>query len=272
MNKKIIIIPVAIVLILAVFVTRSCKARNGKAIKLSGNIEITDAQIGFKVQGRMEERYVSEGESITNGQIIAKLDDAELRQIVAKAEAGLDIAKAEAEKQKLEYARQEELFKGKVTSDREFQMAKAANLMSEARVKEAIASLELAKTRLSDAVLRSHMDGLVLSDTLETGEFATPGMPVVTIGNLKDVWLRCYVGETDMGRVKPGQKAAVTVDSFPGKVFKGTVSFISSQSEFTPKNIQTTKERVKLVYRIKIDIKNPDIELKPGMPADAELQ
>ena len=80
MNKKMIIIPAAIVLILAVFVTRSCKARNNGTIKLSGNIEITDAQIGFKVPGRMIERLVSEGEAVTNGQIIARLDDSELQQ------------------------------------------------------------------------------------------------------------------------------------------------------------------------------------------------
>ena len=71
------------------------------------------------------------------------------------------------------------------------------------------------------------------------------------------------------GRVKWGQEAEVTTDAYPGKVYKGCVSFIASEAEFTPKNVQTEKERVKLVYRIKIDIDNPERELKPGMPADA---
>jgi HlyD family secretion protein len=94
---------------------------------------------------------------------------------------------------------------------------------------------------------------------------------VVTIGQLDPVWLRAYIGETDLGRVKLGQAADVTIDSYPGKVFRGSVTFIAQDAEFTPKNVQTEKERVKLVYRIKIAIPNPAQELKPGMPADAQI-
>jgi HlyD family secretion protein len=85
-----------------------------------------------------------------------------------------------------------------------------------------------------------------------------------------NVWLRAYVSETDL-RVKVGQKAAVTTDAWPGRTFEGRVAFISPEAEFTPKSVQTPKERVRLVYRIKIDITNPDMALKAGMPADAEI-
>jgi len=85
------------------------------------------------------------------------------------------------------------------------------------------------------------------------------------------VWLRAYIEETDLGLVKLGCQVNIRSDTYPDKVYPGRVSFISSQAEFTPKSIQTKKERVKLVYRIKIDIPNPNIELKPGMPADAEI-
>ena len=87
-----------------------------------------------------------------------------------------------------------------------------------------------------------------------------------------NVWLRAYIPETELGRVKVGQKAKVTTDTYPGKIYEGRVSFIAQEAEFTPKNVQTEKERVKLVYRIKIDITNPDMELKPGMPADAVIE
>jgi HlyD family secretion protein len=83
--------------------------------------------------------------------------------------------------------------------------------------------------------------------------------------------LRGYIPETELGRVKVGQKARIRTDTWPGKTYDGLVTFISTEAEFTPKNVQTEKERVKLVYRIKITIPNPAMELKPGMPADAEI-
>ena len=98
-----------------------------------------------------------------------------------------------------------------------------------------------------------------------------PGTPVITVGDLKKVWLRGYINETDLGRVKVGQKVRVTTDTYPDRIYRGLISFIASQAEFTPKNVQTKKERVKLVYRIKVDIPNPNLELKPGMPADAKI-
>ena len=94
---------------------------------------------------------------------------------------------------------------------------------------------------------------------------------MVTVGDIDHPWLRGYVNETDLGKVKIGSKAAVTTDSYPGKVYDGRVTFISSEAEFTPKQIQTQEERVKLVYRIKIEVENPKRELKSNMPADAEI-
>ena len=93
----------------------------------------------------------------------------------------------------------------------------------------------------------------------------------MTVGDLEHPWLRAYIDETDLGRVKVGQRARVSTDTYRGKVYDGRVSFIASQAEFTPKSVQTAKERVKLVYRIKVEIANPNMELKPGMPADAEI-
>lgn len=132
--------------------------------------------------------------------------------------------------------------------------------------------LRLAETRLGYATLVSPLEGVVLSKNIEPGEYVSPGTPVITVGDLVNVWLRAYVNETDLGRVKVGQKATVTTDTYPGKRYEGRVSFISDKAEFTPKSVQTQTERVKLVYRIKIDIQNPEMELKPGMPADATIE
>jgi len=105
----------------------------------------------------------------------------------------------------------------------------------------------------------------------DVGEVLAPGTSVVTVGDIEHPWLRAYVREQDLGRVKIGSKARVTTDSYPGKVYDGHVSFVSSEAEFTPKQIQTAEERVKLVYRVKIEIDNSRHELKSNMPADAEI-
>jgi HlyD family secretion protein len=141
-----------------------------------------------------------------------------------------------------------------------------------ARLAQAQAALALAKTQFSYATVYSPLAGVVLSKNIEPGEYVAPGTAVVTIGDMVHVWVRAYIEERDKGRVKEDQIAWVTTDAYPNKRYKGRVSFISSEAEFTPKNVQTQKERVKLVYRIKIDITNQNSELSPGMPADAVIE
>jgi len=133
------------------------------------------------------------------------------------------------------------------------------------------ANLALIDTQLSDTVAISPVDGVVLVKAADVGEVLAPGTTVITIGDIDHPWLRGYVNETDLGKVKLGSKAKVKTDSYPGKIYDGKVTFISSEAEFTPKQIQTQQERVKLVYRIKIELENPRHELKSNMPADAEI-
>ncbi len=133
------------------------------------------------------------------------------------------------------------------------------------------ANLALIDSQLSDTVATSPVDGVVLVKAADVGEVLAPGTTVVTVGDIDHPWLRGYVNETDLGKVKLGSRAKVTTDSYPGKVYDGRVTFISSEAEFTPKQIQTQQERVKLVYRIKIEVENPKQELKSNMPADAEI-
>ncbi|RJP24912.1 MAG: HlyD family efflux transporter periplasmic adaptor subunit [Candidatus Abyssobacteria bacterium SURF_5] len=245
------------------------------------------------------------------------------RQEIAAARAVVDRARAEAARLKSDFARQEYLYENGISSDREFDAAKTAYEMAEARVKESVEQMQLVEegprqeeidaaqaalveareqynlvkkgprievieqararveraeqafaireTKLAYTNLRSPLTGIVLSEQAEPGEYVNAGSPIIVVGDLENVWLRGYVNETDLGRVKPGQSVRVTADTYPGKVYNGTISFISSEAEFTPKNIQTQEQRVKLVYRVKIDISNPRLELKPGMPADAQI-
>ncbi len=138
-----------------------------------------------------------------------------------------------------------------------------------AQIVQAEAALAMARARLAEATIAAPIDGVVLRKNLEAGETANPGVPIVTLLDTKNLWLRAFVPETDIGRIRVGQPATITVDAYPGRGFAGAITEISSEAEFTPKNVQTKKERVNLVFRIKIAARNPDGVLKPGMPADA---
>jgi HlyD family secretion protein len=140
-----------------------------------------------------------------------------------------------------------------------------------AEIARAEANLALIESQLADTVAVSPIDGVVLAKAADVGEVLAAGTTVVTIGDIDHPWLRAYINETDLGRLKLGTKAKITTDSYPGKEYEGRVSFIASEAEFTPKQIQTQEERVKLVYRFKIEVDNPQHELKSNMPADAVI-
>ena len=349
--------------------------RSDGVLRLSGNVEVTDVDVSFKVPGRVKTRLVDEGMPVVAGQVVATLDSEDLerevglkeaevaaaraalaellagsrRQEIARAEAdtaqararldelasgsrpqeieaaraAVARAEAEADRQARDYERIAALYARDAVARREFESAKSASDVAQARLKEANENLllvregprreqvaqaragldrsleslslvkegpraetiaqarararqadeavALARTRLSYATVRSPLAGIVLSKNVEPGDYVAPGTPVVTVGDLRNAWVRAYVEETDLARVKAGQAVSVTNDTYPGKRYAGRVSFISPEAEFTPKSVQTKKERVKLVYRIKVDIDNPAMELKPGMPVDAVI-
>lgn len=140
-----------------------------------------------------------------------------------------------------------------------------------AEMDAAEAELGVIETQLADSILYAPFNATVLIKSAEPGEVLAAGTPVVTLGDLEHPWVRAYVAETDLGRVKLGDSVRVKTDSFPGKFYEGRISFIASEAEFTPKQIQTREERTKLVYRIKVDLPNPNQELKLNMPVEGEI-
>jgi HlyD family secretion protein len=222
---------------------------------------------------------------------------------VAKANANIKSAKDTLKDAEKNYQRFEELFKKGVVTEKErdtlkltYDVAKSKLAESESAlnlaqgnlskmdsakmdIEAAVPQIEAAKAALTQANiqlgytnLRSPMNGVITSRNIEPGETVTPGREVLTVSDLSRVDLKIFVDETEIGKVKPGQSVDVKVDSLPGKSFIGHVTFISPEGEFTPKIIQTKKERVKLVYLVKISIDNLQYELKSGMPADAWLR
>ncbi len=188
---------------------------------------------------------------------LAVIEEGPRKETIAGARARLEQAKAAlttTEALRLELRRREQ----------ELEMRRA-------EVERARAQLALIESQLEDTVARSPVNGIVLAKAAEPGEVIAAGTTVVTIADVARPWLRGYITERELGRVRLGSKARVRTDSFPGKVYEGRVSFIASEAEFTPKQIQTEEERVKLVYRVKIEVENPNQELKLNMPADAEI-
>lgn len=241
----------------------------------------------------------------SSGQIAAILEvnRKALPDDVARAEAGLASARDVLLEAQSNRERYDQLYARQVVSKKEWEGVKLSHDTARSRVAEAEAvlrqaksslgkigavereleaaraqaaaskaALEQARIQLDRTVLRAPFAGIVTSRNIEPGEVVTPTRQAITLSDLSGVRVKIYVGETEIGQVKPGQKADVKVDSLAGKTFEGTVTFISPEGEFTPKIIQTQKERVKLVYLVEVTVPNPNLELKTGMPADAWLK
>ena len=240
------------------------------------------------------ELALREAEHAAAAAALAELEAGSRPQEIAAAAATVRRTRAAREQARLELDRTQELFDHQVISDRELEAARAAFEVADALEREAIerlrlaeegprpeaiqqararlaqaqAGVDLARTRLEDTSLAAPFGAVVLAHHLEPGEVAAAGAPVVTVADLARVWVRVYLNETDLGRIRHGQAVEVRTDTYPDKPYSGTVSFIAAEAEFTPRAVQTHQERVKLVYRLKVDVANPAGELKPGMPAD----
>jgi HlyD family secretion protein len=382
-----IILPLLVLLLASVFGYRYFTASDDDStLKFSGNIEVTETQMSFRIPGRLLERLVEEGDSVRSGQLLARLDNSDQLIALSQAEANLDYAKAvlaeleagsrqqdiDRTKARVEQARETltELQNGSRTQEieasrAELESAEAAeqsatiqfrqarndlnrytNLYKEnsvskniletyqnlyetaenqvkvaearsravheqlglllagprieqirkaeaalrqteaeyalvkagprkesidqarAQVTVAAEVVKQAQQQLSYTELKAPIDTVVLSTAAEAGEYLNLASPVLTLGQLGTPWLRAYIHEKSLGHIQLNQKVEVSTDSFPDKTYPGRISYISSEAEFTPKTVQTFEERVKLMFRIKVSLENPDNELKAGMPAD----
>jgi HlyD family secretion protein len=221
----------------------------------------------------------------------ARVEDIrQVEEAAKQAEATLNQASEDLERIQNLYAKESATLKMKQDAETRFQVVQAQHAAAQqalqkvrklsrpeevkaaqARLAQAEAGRDLLKKTIDDATIISPTAGIVTHKAREPGEFVGPGITLLTIADLENVRLNIYVTEVDLGRVRLGQQSDVRIDSHPDRVFNGTVIFISPEAEFTPKNVQTREERVKLVYRVKIQIPNPEGILKPGMPADASI-
>ena len=272
MKKRIIIIVFIILFVtVGLLVYFGQKSNQQKELSYSGTIETTSAKLSFQVPGRVALVNIQEGQPVTKDQVIAELDRAEFASRYDQAKANVTSVQDTLKDAAKNYKRFEELFSKGVVTEKERDSVKLTYEVAKSRLTESESVLNQASIQLSYTKLKSPMDGIVTSRNIEPGETVNAGREVITVSDLSRVDLKIFVDETEIGKVKPNQKVEVKVDTFPDKSYTGYVSFISSEGEFTPKIIQTKKERVKLVYLVKVSIVNPNFELKSGMPADALL-
>lgn len=232
---------------------------------------------------------------------IAQLEDLKKgsrNEEIIEASAAVASAESMYEKAKADYERYRSLFKEGIISQQTLDSSKSAfdvaanNLTSakqrlslikdgarpdviEAQQKEVErnrAILKMSRTMLDDVVISSPLKGVVLSRNFEKGEFAQAGAAIYTIADLNDCYVRIFIPSTQLGLIKINQTAAVKVDSYPERTFKGEIKEISQTAEFTPRQSISQRERANLVFAVKVKVDNPDGILKPGMPADVVLK
>ena len=242
----------------------------------------------------------AEAQAAAQRQVVERLRHGSRPEEIAQARANVQSAKADAANARRQYERLKTLFEGssgRAVSQEDRDNAKAALDVAEARLavnqkaldlaiagprKEEVAEAEarlradeaqlaLLRQQLADAQLVAPVDAVVRTRLLEPGEMASPQKPVFSLAVVDPKWVRAYVSEPDLGKVRPGMAASVAADSFPGQRFDGWVGFISPVAEFTPKAVQTEELRTSLVYEVRVFVKDPSDELRLGMPASVYL-
>jgi len=222
-------------------------------LRFTGAVETNQYQVGAALAGRITTVSVAEGDQVTKGQPVVELDASAMKLQKQQAEQGVVAAKAALKNAK---------------DDKD--STKADITAADARLKQAEAAVKLADVQLGYATVTAPRSGVVVSVTANAGQNAAPGKTLLTIADPGDLFVRVFVPETQIGQVRIGQAAAVTTDSVATS-FDGTVSYVASEAEFTPNNVQTAEQRVKLVYEVRVKITDSSGSLKSGMPVDVAL-
>jgi HlyD family secretion protein len=288
------------------------------AFSLSGNVDVHQVELAFRVSGRISAVKVQEGDKVRAGEVLAALDPGPLQADVDSAQADVAQARAQLEKTRRGFRVEEvaqaraavaqraaDLENARVTLQRQEQLVAAGLVthqqiddaqtrvhmseaalaaardqltlelrgsriedieMQEAMLAAAQARLEKAQTALADATLMAPSNGIISVRAREQGAIVQAGQTVYTLTLNDPVWIRAYVPQPRLGRIKPGMPVKMTIDSMPGRQYDGTVGFISPEAEFTPKTVQTEQVRDDLVYRIRVIASDPDDVLRQGMP------
>ncbi|MCX8043827.1 MAG: efflux RND transporter periplasmic adaptor subunit [Desulfobacterota bacterium] len=238
-----------------------------------GRVQELEARLSLLQHGYRQEEVAKAREALREAEVLmvdAQRDNERISRLFTEgvvshsvrdsAEAAYNAALQRYKRAQQEYALLQEGFRSE-----EIAAAQAA-------WESAVASQRRIERSLRDATVRSPVTGIISERYVEPGELVSPGSILYSITDLTDIWIMAYVSEKNLGKIKVGQSGYVIIDTYPNEKFPGTVVFISPEAEFTPKNIQTKEERVKLVYAVKVKLSNEREILKPGMPADVVIE
>lgn len=273
-TKRVIIVGLLAVVVLAAYlIVHMLKGRNDIGILASGTIEATEAQLGFQVPGRIDFIGGHEGDTIKQGQLLANLDTRETQARLEQSRYQVTVMALRLAEARRDLARNKTLLVGGAIVQEAYDKSTLAVKVTSNEHHQAQAAVRALEAALSNMAIRASFGGIISVRHHEPGEIVAAGAPVLTLMNPDDRWVRIYIPENHIGAVHLGQKTTISTDTWPGKHYSGTVTYIASQAEFTPKNVQTAEERVKLVYAVKVRISDDaKFELKPGMPADVHLE
>ncbi|QER41237.1 efflux RND transporter periplasmic adaptor subunit [Thermodesulfobacterium sp. TA1] len=267
---------------------------------LHGRVEGKETNLGTKVQGRIIKLYKREGDPVKRGELLAELRpdeyfaqlqsaQSEVRsaeQTVLMAESYFIKSKSKVEQAQRDLERYKKLYNEGLVSKRDLELTELEYTSALADLKVNQKYINQAKAKYLSALQKvkeieiayketkiyAPSDGVILSRVVEEGEVVNPGQVLYTMVNLQNLYIKVYIPEPQLGKVKLGQPARVYVDAYPNKYFNGTLTRIYEQAEFTPKNVETKEERVKLVFGAEVAVENPEGILKPGMPADVVIK
>jgi membrane fusion protein YbhG len=240
-------------------------------LKVSGFIEADEIRVGSRVGGRVAKTVAVEGAHVKVGDLLVELQPYDLLAQQAQARAQLQAASASMELAKLTYERIKSSFQAQATSASEMDRADAETKSAAAMQELRKAELDQVTEQIKELRIICPVDGVVEAVDLRPGDLVAPNAPVLSLLDTSHLWVRAYVPENHLN-IQVNDQVPVVVDSFPHRSFAGHISFIASQAEFTPNNVQTPDERSKQVFRIKVTLDEGLDVLRPGMAADVLLE
>lgn len=290
----------AYLFVFTVLLATGCKDPRGENFAGSGTLEATEVELSALLAGRVLSVAPHQGDMVEDGDTLVVLDTeplelqrdqlekglAELELGVRQAQEGVKQARIGKDALEKNYERIRNLYNKNVATQSQFDEVKAkydaarvqlngaelAVKSLEAKRETLDAQMKVLNRQIQEGLIKAAISGQVLERFVEPGEVVRPGQTVVTLADLSVMKLKIYLGEPDMGKVKVGSKMGLKVDAFPDRAIDGKVVWISPRAEFTPKNVETRDARAELVYAVKLEIENPDGDLKIGMPADAYFE
>jgi len=276
-NKRVWILAILAVVIAAVTAAlawqRLTRAPDTAFLIASGRIEGRLTTLSARSAGRVAEIKADEGRNVERGETLVVLADPALRERINSLAARVRRTEASLAQAERELARNQKLMTDGFITMQMMERTRLEADVQSAALNEARASLAEQQRYLDEMTVRAPTAGTVLVRTIERGEWVQPGTPLYTLVDLSQLYLKIYVPEPDIGKIVHDQPARVHIDAFPDRFFPARVSKIANEAEFTPKNVETREERVKLVFAVELALdENPGGALKPGMPADAVVR